>query len=87
MFKAKLLPDGVEFDIRADETILAAAIRQHVPWPYRCRTGGCQSCLCQRVQGEVEYGPMEPWLTQQEQAQGWTYACLAKPISDLEIRL
>lgn len=51
MFKAKLLPDGVEFDIRADETILAAAMRQQVPWPYRCRTGGCQSCLCQRVQG------------------------------------
>ncbi|MCE2593895.1 2Fe-2S iron-sulfur cluster binding domain-containing protein [Motilimonas cestriensis] len=87
MFKARLLPDGVEFDINEHETILAAAIRQKIPFPYRCRTGGCQSCLCQRTQGEVEYGAMEPWLTDAEQAEGWTYACLAKPLTDLEIKL
>lgn len=87
MFKARLLPDEVEFDIYEHETILVAAIRQQIPFPYRCRSGGCQSCLCLRTQGEVQYGAMEPWLTAQEQAQGWTYACLAKPLSDLELKL
>jgi class 3 adenylate cyclase/nitrite reductase/ring-hydroxylating ferredoxin subunit len=47
MAKVISLPDKVEFDVAADETLLEAALRSGVPWAHAC--GGRAKCSTCRV--------------------------------------
>lgn len=41
-------PSGIRFDVRADESILAAAFRNGVVWPTRCLgRASCRLCVCE----------------------------------------
>ncbi|MFD2096062.1 2Fe-2S iron-sulfur cluster-binding protein [Corallincola platygyrae] len=69
------------------DSLLQSALAAGVPWPYRCRQGACGSCLCRITSGTVCYPRMAPILTDQEQAEGWCFACLAVPSSDIKIEI
>ncbi|SIO94457.1 2Fe-2S iron-sulfur cluster-binding protein [Vibrio spartinae] len=75
-FTVRLLPEDLEFTIERGQTVLDAAIRQQIPFPYRCRVGACGMCLCKKLSGEVSY-QLEPMLTEEEQSQGWIFSCQA----------
>lgn len=79
-------PSGHQFSVQAEETLLAAAIRQSVGLPYGCQDGACGSCKCKLLQGEVTLDPYQrKALSDDERAQGWILACRAKPLSDVVI--
>jgi NAD(P)H-flavin reductase/ferredoxin len=81
-----LRPDNRIAPVRAGETILDAALREAVPFPYECRNGGCGKCKCTVVSGSVLQGPYQASaLSDAERAAGRVLACTATPQSDVEV--
>ncbi len=74
------------FSVEAGETVLEAALRQHIGLPYGCRSGACGACKGRIVSGEVDYGDyQEHALSAIERRDGRALFCRAKPLGDLVI--
>lgn len=85
-FQVSVNPSGRQFSCEADETILAAAIRNGVGLPYGCKNGACGSCKGKLVDGSVTLGThQERALPPAEQQAGQTLFCCAVPTSDVTI--
>jgi NAD(P)H-flavin reductase/ferredoxin len=79
-------PDNRIVPARPGETLLEALLRADVPIPYDCRNGGCGKCKCLVAYGEVELGPYQrEVLTDDERAEGKVLACIAAPLTDVEV--
>jgi 2-polyprenylphenol hydroxylase and related flavodoxin oxidoreductases len=86
MRKVKVQPSGHEFDVEEGESVLTAALRQHLVLPYGCRNGACGSCKGRIIEGRVDYGVYQKKaLTEEEKAQGKALFCQAKPLTELVI--
>jgi len=86
MRKVNVQPSGHEFDVEEGESVLTAALRQHLVLPYGCRNGACASCKGRIVEGRVDYGVhQKKALTDEEKTQGKALFCQAKPLTDLVI--
>ncbi len=79
-----ILPSGLSFQVEANETILEAALRHGIDFPFRCKQGVCTSCVCRLRSGSVSYLPPEP-LSDLDKVQNFTYCCLAYAESDLTL--
>ncbi|MDN7676356.1 CDP-6-deoxy-delta-3,4-glucoseen reductase [Burkholderia oklahomensis] len=85
-FNVTLKQSGRQFQVEADETVLAAALRQNVHLPYGCKNGACGSCKGTIVQGQFEQGPhSSSALSNDERTRGLALLCCSKPQSDLEV--
>ena len=83
-FQITVQPSGRQFEAGADETLLAAGLRQGVGLPYGCKDGACGSCKCQKISGEVQHGPHQAKaLSEEEQAKGMVLTCCATALSDV----
>ncbi len=83
-FQIVVQPSGRFFATEAEESILAAGIRQGIGLPYGCKDGACGSCKCQKVSGEVRMADYQAKaLSAEELAQGMILTCRATPLSDL----
>lgn len=83
-FKVTVQPSGRSFTANADESLLAAAIRQGIGLPYGCKDGACGSCKCKKLEGSVTHGPHQlKALSHEEEALGMVLACCAIPDSDV----
>lgn len=83
-FHVTVLPSGRQFESNADETLLAAGIRQGIGLPYGCKDGACGSCKCRKLDGTVTHGPHQSKaLSAEEEAQGLILTCCARPESDV----
>jgi ferredoxin-NADP reductase len=83
-FAITLKSRGERFECGADETVLKAAQRAGIRWPFSCSSGVCGTCRTRKLSGEVEMnqgGGLRP----REVAQGWMLPCCSKPQSDLEL--
>lgn len=79
-------PSGVTFAVEADETILAAGIRQGIAMPYGCKDGTCGTCKCKKLSGSVQHGAhLEKALSADEEAQGMVLTCCAKALTDVQL--
>ncbi|MCZ2105283.1 MAG: CDP-6-deoxy-delta-3,4-glucoseen reductase [Comamonadaceae bacterium] len=86
-FHVTVQPSGRSFDVQQDETILAAAIRQHVGMPYGCKDGACGSCKCRKLEGTVQMRHhLRGALSEAEEAEGLILACSAVPLSDVVLQ-
>ncbi len=84
--KVRLLSSSQEFEVNEDETILSAALRSGIPYPYSCQAGRCGACKSRVSTGEVEHlSHLRFTLTEQEKSEGIILACRAKPKSALEL--
>lgn len=70
------------FLLKAGDSILDAALRNHIRMPYSCRSGMCSTCTGQLNQGEV-YMHYNQVLTDREVEQGRILTCTAHPVSRL----
>lgn len=83
-FQITVMPSGRAFSSEADETILAAGIRQGIGLPYGCKDGACGSCKCKKLSGEVSHGAHQSKaLSADEEAAGYVLTCCATPSSDV----
>jgi ferredoxin-NADP reductase len=83
-FAITLKSRGERFECGADETLLKAAQRAGLRWPFSCSSGVCGTCRTRKVTGDVEMnhgGGLRP----REVAQGWILPCCSKPLSDMEL--
>jgi ferredoxin len=77
-----IMPAQLSFTVDDNETILAAALRQGIDFPHRCRQGVCTSCVCRLKSGTVHYAAPAP-LTDLDKQQQFTYCCLAYADTDV----
>ncbi len=85
-YRITVQPSGRSFEAEADETVLAAALRQGLLLPYGCRDGACGTCKGKVLSGQVEDGKAQAQaLPDSERAAGLTLFCCAYPRSDLNL--
>jgi len=80
-FKVTLSSTDHQFEVEENETILDAAIRQHIGLPYGCRNGRCGACAADLVSGRVSYYATPPAL--EEAGEGKCLPCQGFALSDL----
>jgi len=86
-FKVRIDNIGASIDCAQDSTILNAAVRAGVNFPYACATGNCATCISELRGGSVELLPHgDGALSARQKAAGLTLACRALPRSDVELR-
>ena len=85
IFPVTVQPEGLQFDVEGDLTVLEAAEMGRVQLPSSCRNGTCRSCMCILLSGEVHYSIDWPGLSPEEKAEGWILPCVARPASALVI--
>lgn len=70
------------------ETLLQAALRQGIDFPYSCRVGGCATCKCKLVEGKVkELTETGYILSDAELDEGYILACQAVPLTDVRVQV
>jgi CDP-4-dehydro-6-deoxyglucose reductase, E3 len=83
-FEVRVEPSGRAFSCTADESMLAAGIRQGVGLPYGCKDGACGSCKVKKLSGVVTHGPHQSKaLSDDEEQAGYVLTCCGKPQSDV----
>ncbi len=80
--------NGRPIGVLPKETLLQAALRQGIDFPHSCRVGGCASCKCRLLEGQVrELTETGYILTDEELDQGYILACQSVPKTDLRIEV
>ena len=83
-FTVTVEPSGTAFSAHADETLLAAGIRQGVGLPYGCKDGACGSCKCKMVSGSVVHANFQrKALSVEDEAANFVLTCCATAHSDI----
>jgi CDP-4-dehydro-6-deoxyglucose reductase, E3 len=85
-YQVTLKMSGKQFTVNQDETVLEAALRQHINLPYGCKNGACGSCKGKVIEGQVTHGQhSESAMSRADETGGATLFCCAHPQSDLLI--
>ncbi|MGA0617612.1 2Fe-2S iron-sulfur cluster-binding protein [Paracoccus sp. KR1-242] len=73
--------------VEAGQTILDAALKAGLEYPYACRQGNCSSCKTRILKGTAEHIKSydKNALTDEERGEGLVLACRAAPTSPCEI--
>lgn len=80
--------NGQAVVVQPKETLLQAALREGIPFPHSCRVGGCASCKCKLVEGQVkELTETGYILSDDELDQGYILACQSVPRNDVRIEV
>ncbi|MBL4799539.1 MAG: 2Fe-2S iron-sulfur cluster binding domain-containing protein [Oleispira sp.] len=71
------------------ETVLGAALRNGINFPYSCKVGGCAECKCKLTKGKVkEFTDASYLLSAEEVQSGYILACQSVPkTADVEIEV
>jgi ring-1,2-phenylacetyl-CoA epoxidase subunit PaaE len=81
--KLQIIFGGETHDIVAGEnqSILQAALQNHIPLPYSCRAGICSTCAVKCTRGKVTITENDV-LTDADLAEGWVLTCTGYAITD-----
>lgn len=76
------------FECAEDDTILRAALRSGLGFPYECNVGSCGNCRFELIEGEVEHLRADaPAWGERELARKRYLGCQARPLSDCTIKV
>ena len=82
------IAQGPEYPCAADDTLLRAALRAGLGFPYECNSGSCGTCRVEVVEGRVtSLRPDAPGLTDNDRAKNRVLACQAQPRVDCQIKV
>lgn len=84
-YTVEFVNTGDTLEVADTETILNRAIEEGIVTEYSCRVGMCLACSAAIVEGTVTQ-PAARALTD-EQAERFALTCMARPQSDLQLRL
>lgn len=82
----KLILSGSTIEVPEGKTVLEALLESGVEVPYSCQAGVCQTCKMQAIEGEIP-PEAQDGLLDTERAENYFLACVARPTSDLSLRL
>jgi toluene monooxygenase electron transfer component len=70
----------------ADKTLLQAALRAGLGFPYECSSGGCGTCKFKLLSGDVEtLWPEAPGLSDRDKAKGRRLGCQSHALGPVQI--
>src|SRR5215218_8255550 len=76
------------YDCDEADTVLRAALRQGLGFPYECNVGSCGNCRFQLLEGEVEHERVDaPAWTERNRERKQYLGCQAKPLGDCRIKV
>jgi len=84
-FCVKIANTNLSFTVEDDETILDAALRQGIEFPYSCSSGICTTCLGQVESGKTTYGDNKIYGIELDNTENEVLFCSAYAQSDLII--
>ncbi len=88
MVTIKIANSDVAFTCDDDDTVMRAALRAGLGFPYECNVGSCGNCRFELVEGEVHHERADPPAYSERDKQRNRYlGCQAKPHGDCEIKL
>jgi len=80
--------NGQTIAVEPNETLLQAALRQGIDFPYSCRVGGCATCKCKLVEGRVKELTQTGYILSDEDLDNrMILACQAVPRTDVRIEV
>ncbi|MGB0216401.1 MAG: FAD-binding oxidoreductase [Alteromonas oceani] len=85
-----ILTIGADTKIEVEErdTVLRAALRAGLGFPYECNSGGCGGCHFQLLEGEInERWAQAPGISEKARASGRHLACQSEMSSDCTIKV
>lgn len=78
----------VSFECAEGDTVLRAALRQGLGFPYECNVGSCGNCLFEIAEGAVEHERQDaPGWNERHKARNRWLGCQAHPKGDLTIKV
>ena len=84
----QLAGSGQTISCEQPDTILRAALRAGIGFPYECSSGGCGSCAFELLSGELtDLWPAAPGLSPRARERGRRLACQALPLGDCSINV
>ncbi len=76
------------FDCAEDDTIMRAAVRAGLGFPYECNVGSCGNCRFELVEGTVSHlRPDPPGLSERDRLRNRHLGCQARPSGDCRIKV
>jgi len=76
------------FTCEDGDTLLRAALRAGLGFPYECNSGGCGSCKFELIDGEVDnIWPEAPGLSERDIKKSRQLSCQCIPRSDCELKV
>ncbi len=84
----KLAKPEISFECPEGDTVLRAALRAGLGFPYECNVGSCGNCLFEIAEGAVEHERENPpgWNERHKARNRWL-GCQARPQGDLSIKV
>ncbi|MEM6733179.1 MAG: 2Fe-2S iron-sulfur cluster-binding protein, partial [Myxococcota bacterium] len=87
-YSATLSPSGVEFEVRSRQRLLDAALDRGIDFPHSCRVGGCGTCRCRLLDGEVkEHTDTSYLFSAEEIGRGFILACQSTALTDVKVEV
>jgi toluene monooxygenase electron transfer component len=88
MARIKLAGTGISWDCADGDTIMRAAIRCGLGFPYECNVGSCGNCRFDLVGGEVTHLRADPpGLDERDRQRGRRLGCQARPSTDCIVKV
>ena len=76
------------FPCADNDTLLRAALRSGIAFPYECNVGSCGNCKFELIEGEMSScWPQAPGLSDKDRARNRGLGCQSKPSGPLQIKL
>ncbi|MDQ6680928.1 MAG: 2Fe-2S iron-sulfur cluster binding domain-containing protein, partial [Pseudomonadota bacterium] len=86
--QVRIAGGDVVYTCAADDTVLRAAQRAGLAFPYECNVGFCANCRFELVDGEVQMQwPEAPGLTEKDRQKKRYLGCQSRPLTDCTIKL
>jgi CDP-4-dehydro-6-deoxyglucose reductase len=83
-YRVTLMPERRTFSVRADESVLDAALHVGINLPHSCKGGSCGACRARLLSGAVTYPFGVPLgISAEERAQGYELLCEARALGDI----
>jgi CDP-4-dehydro-6-deoxyglucose reductase len=81
------ISNGKDFDGADGESMLDAALRTGVVFPYSCRNGRCGTCKGRLVSGSTTILQDELGLSARESREGWILTCARSARSEVQLEI
>lgn len=88
VFQIQLAGSETSFPCPANDTVLRAALRYGLAFPYECNVGACGNCKFEVLRGQTEPNWTDaPGLSDKDKLKNRQLGCQCRPLSDLSIKV
>jgi len=88
MFQIQIEGSTKQFSCGADDTILRAALRAGIGFPYECNVGSCGNCKFELLEGELQKTwEQAPGLSEKDRSKNRWLGCQSQPCGNARIKM